>query len=217
MGVFKGRYIVLWILAFVLLSGSGFRKQDGFSPVEKKEQLMLKLNKHAGTIETIQSNFIQKKQLEFLDETIISKGSFWFKKDNNLRWAYQDPFDYVIVIHQGKFRIRDGEQVSAYDIASNPAFAEINKLIVDMVRGNITDERFEMAAFESSSQYLVKLVPKDESMKEVIASMEIYFSKSDLAVAEVIMKESEKDYTVITFIDKKINEAIEDSVFSVDY
>lgn len=217
MGVFKGRYIVLWILAFVLLSASGFGKQDGFSPVENTEQLMLKLNKHAGTIETIQSNFIQKKQLEFLDETIISKGSFWFKKDNNLRWAYQDPFDYVIVIHQGKFSIRDGEQVSAYDIASNPAFAEINKLIVDMVRGNITDERFEMVAFESNSQYLVRLVPKDESMKEVIATMEIYFSKSDLAVAEVIMKESEKDYTVITFIDKKINEAIEDSVFSVDY
>lgn len=217
MGVFKRRYIVLWILAFVLLSASGFAKQDGFSPVENTEQLMLKLNKHAGTIETIQSNFIQKKQLEFLDETIISKGSFWFKKDNNLRWAYQDPFDYVIVIHQGKFSIRDGEQVSAYDIASNPAFAEINKLIVDMVRGNITDERFEMVAFESNSQYLVRLVPKDESMKEVIATMEIYFSKSDLAVAEVIMKESEKDYTVITFIDKKINEAIEDSVFSVDY
>lgn len=217
MGVFKRRYIVLWILAFVLLSASGFAKQDGFSPVENTEQLMLKLNKHAGTIETIQSNFIQKKQLEFLDETIISKGSFWFKKDNNLRWAYQDPFDYVIIIHQGKFSIRDGEQVSAYDIASNPAFAEINKLIVDMVRGNITDERFEMVAFESNSQYLVRLVPKDESMKEVIATMEIYFSKSDLAVAEVIMKESEKDYTVITFIDKKINEAIEDSVFSVDY
>ncbi|MDX2430053.1 MAG: outer membrane lipoprotein carrier protein LolA, partial [Bacteroides sp.] len=204
MRVFKGRYIVLWILALVLLSASGFRKQDGFSPVENKEQLMLKLNKQAGTIETIQSNFIQKKQLEFLDETIISKGSFWFKKDNNLRWAYQDPFDYVIVIHQGQFSIRDGEQVSAYDIDSNPAFAEINKLIVDMVRGNITDERFEMVAFESNSQYLVKLVPKDETMKEAIATMEIYFSKSDLAVAEVIMKESEKDYTVITFIDKKI-------------
>lgn len=217
MDAFRGKYFILWILALVVLVGSGFRQLDDFSPVENKEKLMLKLNKHAGTIETIQSNFIQKKQLEFLDETIISKGSFCFKKDNNLRWAYQEPFDYVIVIHQGKFHIRDGEQVSAYDIASNPAFAEINKLIVDMVRGNITDERFEMAAFESNSQYLVRLVPKDESMKKVIASMEIYFSKSDLAVAEVIMKESEKDFTVITFIDKKINEAIEDSVFSVDY
>ncbi len=72
-------------------------------------------------------------------------------------------------------------------------------------------------AFESTSQYLVRLVPKDATMKEVIASMEIYFSKSDLTVAEVIMKESEEDYTVITFIDKQINEAIEDSVFSVDY
>ncbi len=70
---------------------------------------------------------------------------FGLKRIINLRWAYMEPFDYVIVIHKGKFLIRDGEQLSAYDIDSNPAFAEINKLIVDMVRGNITDERFEMA------------------------------------------------------------------------
>jgi outer membrane lipoprotein-sorting protein len=123
----------------------------------------------------------------------------------------------VIVIHDGKFQILDGEQRSAYDIKSNPAFAEINNLIVNMVSGNITDERFEMAALENSKQYLVKLVPKDPFLKDVISTMEIYFNKSDLAVEEVVMREGEKDYTVITFIDKQINEAIEDRVFSVDY
>ncbi len=217
MGAFKVRIVALWILSLVAMPGRGFTKQEGFSPVENMEQLLRQLNENAATIETIQSDFIQKKQLEFLDETIISKGAFWFKKDNNLRWAYKDPFDYVIVIHEGKFRIRDGEQVSSYDIESNPAFAEINKLIVDMVRGNITGERFEMAAFENSRLYLVRLVPKDPAMREVISTMEIYFNRADLSVEEVIMKESENDYTVITFIDKQINEVIEDQVFSVDY
>jgi outer membrane lipoprotein-sorting protein len=123
----------------------------------------------------------------------------------------------VIVIYDGKFHILDGEQLSAYDIESNPAFAEINNLIVNMVSGNITDERFEMSALENSMQYLVKLVPKDPVLKDVISIMEIYFNKSDLTVEEVVMRESEKDYTVITFIDKQINEAIEDRIFSVDY
>ena len=211
------RFVLGLILSILFLPAYALVYQDGFSPVENMEQLIAQLNENAATIESIHSLFIQKKQLEFLDETIISSGAFWFKKDNNLRWVYKEPFDYAIVIRDGKFSIRDGDRVSAYDIESNPAFSEINKLIVDMVRGNITQARFEMEAFENIKYYLVRLVPKDVNMKKVISAMEVYFSKSDLTVAEVIMKESEKDYTHITFIDKQINEAIEDSVFSVDY
>ena len=211
------RIVVLWISSLFALHVSAQAEQDGFFPVTNREQLVKKLNENSASIETIQSTFIQKKQLEFLDETIISNGTFWFKKDNNLRWAYHEPFEYVIVIHDGTFHILDGEQLSAYDIESNPAFAEVNNLIVNMVSGNITDERFEMAALENSMQYLVKLVPKDPVLKNMISTMEIYFNKSDMTVEEVVMRESEKDYTVITFIDKQINEAIEDRVFSVDY
>jgi len=217
MGALKVRFIVLWISSLFALHVSASARQDGFSPVKNREQLVQQFNENSASIETIQSNFIQKKQLEFLDETITSNGTFWFKKDNNLRWAYQKPFEYVILIHDGKFNILDGEQLSAYDIESNPAFAEINNLIVNMVRGNITDERFEMTALENNMQYLVKLVPKDPVLKDVISTMEIYFDKSDLTVEEVVMRESERDYTVITFIDKQINEAIEDRVFSLDY
>lgn len=217
MGTLKIRIFLALILSLTLVLCQGQSVRDEFSPVDSPEQLVKNLNENATKIETIQSSFIQKKQLEFLDETIISKGSFFFKRDNQLRWAYDEPFEYVIVINSGKFLIKDGEQVSTFDIESNPAFTEINRLIVGMVSGNINQEKFDMEAFENSSQYRVSLVPLDETMKEVISTMEIYFDKSDLAVAEVLMKESEKDYTVITFIDKKINEPIEEAVFSADY
>jgi len=217
MGAPKAGILLMLILSLTVLPGKAHSHQDGFRPVENPEQLEELLNENASRIQTIQSSFIQKKQLEFLDETIISRGRFFFKKENKLRWAYHEPFEYVIVIHGGKFVIRDGEQVNSFDIESNPAFTEINRLIVGMVSGNITDDRFELEAFENNSQYKVRLVPLDETMKEVLSTMEIYFDKSDLAVAEVVMKESENDYTVITFIDKKINEAIEESVFSADF
>jgi len=191
--------------------------REGFQPMENPGQLVKIINENSTKIETIQSSFIQKKQLDFLDETIISTGRFFFQKENKLRWAYSEPFEYVIVIHEGKFLIKDGEQVSTFDIESNPAFTEINRLIVGMVSGNINEDKFEMEAFENSSQYKVSLIPLDETMKGVISNMDIFFDKSDLAVAEVLMKESEKDYTIITFTDKKINEPIEEAVFSADY
>lgn len=214
-GGLNARMFMLWVFSLTALSGHCFNLQDGFKPVEDPGQLVERLNENALKIETISSSFIQKKQLEFLDEIIISKGAFWFRKENDLRWAYKEPFEYVIVIHGGKFQIRDGEEVSAFDIESNPAFAEINKLIVGMVSGNITPEKFELEAFENNEQYLVRLYPREGTMKKVISTMELYFDKSDLSVAQVIMKESEKDYTVITFIDKQINEPIADTVFSI--
>ncbi|MCP4311163.1 MAG: outer membrane lipoprotein carrier protein LolA [Bacteroidetes bacterium] len=217
MGTLKAILFFWGILSFAVLTGHDLSLQDGFRQVEDPDALVERLNENSLKIETIQSTFIQKKQLEFLDETIISKGSFSFRKENSLRWAYHEPFEYVIVIHGGKFLIRDGEQVSTFDIESNPAFTQINNLIVGMVSGNISGEEFEMEAFENSTQYLVRLLPRESTMKEVISTMEIYFDKSDLAVAEVRMEESEKDYTVITFIDKKINEPIEEAVFSTDY
>jgi outer membrane lipoprotein-sorting protein len=202
----------------MLLSGLTTFAISGFEPVENTGELLSKLNENALKTWSIQSNFIQKKQMEFLDETIMSTGKFWFKKEGSLRWEYEEPFEYVIVIHNGKFQIKDGDQVSAYDIESNAAFREINDVILGMVQGNIIEQgKFEMQALENDQQYLVKLVPIDNNVKEVISDMELYFEKADLMVSEIIMRENEKDYTVITFIDRRVNETIPEAVFTTDH
>lgn len=218
MGTGKGVLTLISVLSFILFTGFARIEQDELIPVEDLDELVEKLNNNAKSIMTIQSGFIQKKQLEFLDETIVSRGRFWFRKERSLRWAYEEPYTYSIIIHKGKFQIKDGEKVSAYDIESNAAFREINDLIIRMVQGNIMDQdKFDMEAFENDHHYLVKLVPLGQQMKDVISDMEIFFNKTDLTVSEIIMKESESDYTVITFVDKQINEPIPDPVFTTDY
>jgi len=206
------------ILSYILLLSLTWVGSGDFTPVEDLEKLGEQLNIQAANTGSIQSRFIQKKQLEFLDETIVSKGRFWFRKENSLRWAYEEPYEYAIIISDGKFHIKDGEKVSAYDIESNTAFREINDLIIGMVQGSVMDQdKFDIKAFENEQQYLVKLVPRDVNMRSVISNMEIYFDKEDLTVAEIMMKESESDYTVITFFDKQINETIPDPVFTTGY
>jgi outer membrane lipoprotein-sorting protein len=188
-----------------------------YDPVEDPATLVQQLNLASAGIQSIQSRFIQKKQLEFLDETIVSRGQFWFRRENQLRWAYEEPFEYTIIINGGKFIIRDGESVTAYDIGSNEVFRQINDLIIGVVQGNILEQdRFEMLAFENPDHYLVKLVPREEVLRDVICGMEVYFDKKDLTVSEIIMRESETDHTVITFFDKRFNETIPDPVFSAD-
>jgi outer membrane lipoprotein-sorting protein len=217
-GVSKAGLIVIVIISCLLLSGFISAGSEDYTPVDNLDQLVEMINASASKINTIHSGFIQKKHLEFLDETIVSRGQFWFRKENSLRWAYEDPFEYVIIIHDGKFYIKDGENVSTYDMDSNAMFREINELIVGMVQGTVMErDKFEIEAFENERNYLFKLVPRDEGMQGVISKMEVVVDKKDLTVSEMIMRESEMDFTVITFIDKRLNEPIPDPVFTTDF
>ena len=212
----KNIKIVMLIIPCLLLLGFEWQT-TAFIPVEDVNALEEKLNSNLENINSISSDFIQQKELEYLDETIVSKGQFWFKKENQLRWAYHEPFEYAIILSKGKFIIQDESTVNVYDIDSNQAFREINNLIINMVKGSLMDyDKFEIEAFENSSQYLVKLVPIDTNMRKVISNMEVFLEKKDLTVGKVIMHESESDFTVLTFTNKKLNEQIPDSIFSAD-
>ena len=217
MGVLKVIPLLLVMLSGLVFYSSAQSGPEGFKPVDNLDELVNKLNARSATIETITSSFTQKKELEFLDETIVSKGRFWFRRENHLRWAYEEPFQYAIIINGGNFHIKDGESVSTYNIDANEAFREINDIIIGVVRGNVLqEEKFDMSAFESRDRYLVSLVPRDDGIRNVISDMEIYFGKEDLTVCEIIMRESKTDYTMITFFDKRFNETIPDPVFSAD-
>ena len=212
------KYIRILLLLIPCLLVLGFEWQSTeFIPIKDLKVLEEKLNSNLANINTIKSDFIQQKELEYLDETIVSKGQFWFKKENQLRWAYNEPFEYAIILNKGKFIIQDESIVSVYDIDSNQAFREINNLIINLVKGSLMEyDKFEIEAFENNTQYLVKLVPIDTNMRKVISNMEVYIDKNDLTVGKILMHESESDFTVITFINKKLNEQIPDSIFSAD-
>lgn len=202
--------IVLAVLCAEFAFAGGFTKVPDVKLLEKK---VLEYSKKVGTIK---SDFIQIKHLEALEVTVESKGKFWFKKENFLRWEYIEPYKYVIAIKNGTFTINDGKKTSSYDTESNKVFKEINNLIISSVRGNLLmDGNFAVEAFESETQYKVKLVPKIAQMKEVLSQIEMYFEKSDMSVSKVKMIEDEDNYTEIKFTNRKFNEDIPTETFTV--
>lgn len=205
------------ILLFLLIGNTAFSQKSPFTKVVNVKLLEEKINENSNKITTIKSDFIQEKKMDYIDEVITSKGKFWYKKENNLRWEYFEPYVYIIAIKNGKFSIKDGKKVSTYDIKTNVVFKEINDLIISMAKGNMMkDNKFYIDAYENNSIYLLKLTPKDENMKKFILKTEVYIDKSNLSVSKVIMKESDTDYTVITFLNRKMNEEIQDAIFNIN-
>ncbi len=201
------------IILFLFLSFSSFA-QKGYKPVSDLTELSKLLNENASKTNTIKSDFVQVKHMAFLQDSIVTNGKFWFKKENTLRWEYTNPFNYIIVINNGKFIIKDDSKKSEFDIKSNKAFQEVNKMIVSSVRGTLMEENlFNISAFKSLSSYLVRLSPKDKNMKSVIQEMDLYFNLKDYTIYKLVMRENEEDYTVISFKNRKINEPIPANTF----
>ena len=164
--------------------------------------------------QSIQSDFIQEKHLNMLEEVIVSEGHFLFRKENDVRWEYVSPIDYAIVIYKGKFRIKNDDKVSEFDIGSNALFQQINKMIVTAIRGDFVDNpEFEAAFFSSENQYRVNLKALNKQVSEMLAGIEIFFNKETLAVEQVRFIEPGEDYTNIIFNNRKVNIEITDNQF----
>ncbi len=200
----------------LLLFGSLFGQFDGMKPVSDADVLKKKMEKSAAETSDIFAEFVQEKNLSVLEEVIVSRGTFHFKKENKVRWNYTTPFRYLIIINGQKMYINDEGKEKQYDMKSNKMFREINKIVVGTVQGNLfSSPDYKSEFFENSGFYLVKMVPVDAKMREFIREIELYFDKKDLTVARLKMHEQESDFTLVNFSAKKVNMGIGDELFLI--
>lgn len=203
-----------YFLIFLFLSY--FSKAQQYKPVKDTVSLKANIEAMNKKIQSIESDFTQIKNLSMLSEKITSKGSFKFKKENSLRWEYQSPSKYLIVIHKDKIFIKDDKKTSKYDMNSNKVFKEINDIMLSCVQGTIfKSAKFKTNYLENDKFYLLELIPRDKNLKSTFKKINLYFDKSVTSVAKMEMIETNDDVTSIDFHNKKLNETISDSAFLV--
>lgn len=211
----KMRTLLISLLFFSFMGSHA--QHETFRKVQDAAAVEQKLAKASASMNTITSDFVQEKHLDYLSVVIESKGKFWFRKPGILRWEYTDPYKYIVVINEGKIIISDQGKKNEFDVNSNKAFQELNNIIVSSVNGTlISSDRYSFEILESTASWLVRLFPKDPQMKKVMKSIELYFLKTDMSVNRIKMIESEQDFTVITLRNKKFNENIPASVFKIN-
>ncbi len=102
--------------------------------------LKTKVKALASTTQTISSDFIQYKHLDFLDNDIETSGKLAFKAPDLVKWEYLDPFKYAVLFKDETLFINDEGNKSNVDIGSNKMFKQLNKLIISSVKGDMFDE-----------------------------------------------------------------------------
>lgn len=164
---------------------------------------------------TITSNFIQYKHLSFLDNDVKTLGEFIFKAPDLVKWEYTSPYKYTIIFKEDQLFINDEGDKSNIDIGANKMFKNLNSLIANSIKGNMfDDDAFDITYFKIEDSYLVKFIPKDKNMHQLISKFELRFSIKTSDVSEVKMIEPSGDYTKIVFKNKTRNTPVDDEAFN---
>jgi outer membrane lipoprotein-sorting protein len=197
---------------------AAFTQDSGFKTVNDPKLLIGQINEANQGLNTLQCDFDQEKELSFLEDKVFSSGKFYFQKKDKIRWEYEKPYSYIIIMNGSVIRIQDGEKTNRQDASSSRLFSSINVVMTGIIDGSAisNEEYFISTFFESGAQVKVDLVPAISGMKEFISSIEIYLDKSDYGVAALKIIEKSGDYTLIMFKNKKLNATLPVSVFSVD-
>ncbi len=204
------RLITILLLFSFHIAGAQHKSLDVGSIQQIKQGVALAATK----IATISSDFTQEKEMSILNDKIITRGRFYFKKDRFLRWEYIHPFSYVIALRGDMISIQNEGEVKSFNTNSNRVFAEVNRIIIGSVNGTLLDDASFTADYDQSNgHYIVSLTPVSATLKENLDKIIIYFAKTDYTVNKLEMFESAGDFTRITFSKKQLNQPIPDEVF----
>lgn len=169
----------------------------------------------AKTTNTIKTDFVQYKHLDFLADDVKTSGKMVFKAPNLVKWEYTNPYQYSIIFKEDQLLINDGGTKSEVDIGNSKLFKKLNQLIINSVKGNMfNDADFTVSFFKSPNYTKAVFIPKDKKIAAYIASFELLFNKDDAQVHEVKTVEPSQDFTRIIFNNRILNSAIDDSVFN---
>ena len=180
----------------------------------QNSDILQQIKSQAQKINSIEAGFVQTKNISFIDEQLISGGKFWFSRPDKMRWEYQTPFFYSIIIHGDNITVIDDKKESRFDAASNAMFGQIKQVIMNMVNGKMFDDPdYHATLKEENNFFVVNFETVNQAMKAYILSIDLYFTKSGYLMEKIKMNEASGDDTVIEFNNQNINQPLPGHVF----
>lgn len=207
----------IFLILLTLATGISLKAQyAGYSPVADPVKFKIDFSAATQSTLSIQSDFVQEKNLSMLSEKIISRGKFWFKKESQVRMQYSQPYQYLMILNKDKVFIKDGQKENKISTRTNKLFQQVNKIMIDCMQGTaLNNPDFKTRLFENKTNSLIELTPVTKGLKELFKSINVIVDRKDFSVTSIEMLELSGDNTIIRFTNKELNAAIPDSLFTI--
>lgn len=168
-------------------------------------------------LQSLESDFVQTKQLSYLEKTIKTTGKLYFKAPRKIRWEYQSPTAYVIIFDDQTMYTDDGVSKKTVDLAAHRRMKGLNDLLMGTVQGsNILDEsRFTITYYRQNTDYSAVLVPREKALGKFVKQVELTFDGASLLLKQVLLTDPAGDSTQLTFSNQRKNTSIPEAKFTM--
>jgi outer membrane lipoprotein-sorting protein len=172
-------------------------------PVPDPQPILQDLQRKMASLGSTFLDFSQERHLKLFSEPLKSQGAMLIEKPDRIRWETTEPFQSILLADRksvAQFERTDG-QWQKLKLGFPQMLRRVMDQMVLMHQGRLdaltSDYTLSVATGHVA---VVKLVPKDESIRSVLASLEIHLAPDLSGTREVVMNEPSGDFTRIVFL-----------------
>ena len=186
------------------------------APPADQAALFSSLERTAGSVNTLSSDFVQEKHLSMFKTVMTSKGRFYFGKPDRLRWELTAPVASGFVLKGEKGRRwheRTGRSES-FQISQEPVMKIVSDQLFAWARADFAWLKREYRiTVLSEAPALLRLEPRSAATAGFLHHLLISFSADGRYVKSVELHEKDGDFTRIKFINTAVNKPLQADLF----
>jgi outer membrane lipoprotein-sorting protein len=197
--------ITLTLLAFTVFAAD----DAGLQPVINPKPILQDLQQKMSSLKSVTLDFTQERHLKLFTDPLKSEGVMLIGRPDLIRWETTLPFQSILLGDQksvAQFENNDGNWTKL-----KLGFPQMLKRVMEqmalMNQGKLDalTGDFTISVATNSSLAVLTLVPKDENVRAMLASLEVRMPSDFSATREVVMHEPGGDYTRIIFTRERRN------------
>ena len=151
------------------------------------KQVLTRILTQMNRYNTVTGDFKQTKSIKKLNRDFVTTGTFRISKTAGIVWKTQKPFPSEMTVSDDGITERNASgQVRTISSKDNPVFSEISSTIQALFSGNLSEleTRFNIyylevkamvdgGAYGTKSHHRIGLVPREASVRKMIANIEM--------------------------------------------
>jgi len=191
--------VLATVLATALLLHAA---ETPLTPVADPKPILADLQRKMSSLTSVYLEFSQERQLKLFNEPLKSQGVMLIDRPDAIRWETTAPFQSILLGNHksvAQFEFTDGSW-KKLKLGFPQMLRRVMEQMTLMHQGKLdaltSDFNISVA---TGTVVVVTMVPKDENVRTMLASLEIQLSPDLSATREVIMHEPEGDLTRIRF------------------
>lgn len=181
-----------------------------------KDAILADLQRKMASLSSVAFDFTQERHLKLFDAPLTSEGVMLIARPDQIRWETTAPFQSILLGNRdsvAQFEATDGKW-QKLKIGFPQMLKRVMRQMSLMNQGKLDALTGDYdIAVTNGALAVLTLVPKDETVRGMLASLEVKMTPDFSATREVVMHEPNGDFTRIIFQNERRDVKFPDKTF----